>query len=531
MIRLTCTLLVIAAGALAYTLLLSAHLHVTMDEFLAYHPIACALQECNAEWNRMTDRCGGYDLAPLPWLFREPAYLPLRAYWYVGSVQSLLYFPLYLAWPSPHSARFFGMLMLGLQSILLGALFSLRPLVIGAFLFAFFPYAFQHLVDTGQLSVTLTVLLLQLYLARGWTRALATGSSRAWWYAGLSGFLYFVIVWIRPNNVLYLAPFGVLHLYSLWSDMRSPAWIAGGRKLAGQCALMAFVFVTGVGILATAIDRSGRPYYELFLRMNGEPTAIDLSPFSVFPEFEERFSRYLLNPLSAAHVIARVSGQATPQGVALIALTLVFLGTAWSKGWRREYRSFSILCFALFLGTLPLVSLLKNAWAMHHLIPAFPFLILAILSQIPRHGTPWALRGAAALFLLVNASLYREVARAGMPGPNHARALIAFNDELNRRFAETHIFMPLDWGIYFLKLVYGPRNQCMAWPDNLDDPRVRAIYRSVGRPVVFLTLSSKSTPERRRAMEGLAHNLAKADFGSDTGSWEAWYQSRFEPSN
>src|SRR5436305_1009926 len=50
-------------------------------------------------------------------------HLPLLTYSYVGSVHALLYWPLYLLWPSPISARLFGGLFLIAQAVIHSRLF------------------------------------------------------------------------------------------------------------------------------------------------------------------------------------------------------------------------------------------------------------------------------------------------------------------------------------------------------------------------------------------------------------------------
>jgi hypothetical protein len=196
-------LLIVSVGV-AYSIALSTFLPFTMDEFLVHIPISCALHPLN-QLHRAREHCGFYDLAPLPAVLGDAkVYLPLRAYSYVGTLNALLYLPLFVAWPSPYSARALGILMIGIQSIVLSKLFGQNWRTIFFLLVCFAPYAIQHSVDTGQLAGFTTGITLLLWLTRRWVVAWKEPGSRGYALAIAQGLLLFSFIWARINNLIFL---------------------------------------------------------------------------------------------------------------------------------------------------------------------------------------------------------------------------------------------------------------------------------------------------------------------------------------
>lgn len=134
-----------------------------MDEFCHYHPIISRHYKYNV-LNTFRENCRGYDLSFL----NTGLVLPLRAYAYEGSSSSLYYYPLFLIWKDPRSARFLGLLFLLVQSLLLARIFNQRYEYTLLFLLCFFPYFFQHLVDTGPINFTTTSIFLLYWLMIKW---------------------------------------------------------------------------------------------------------------------------------------------------------------------------------------------------------------------------------------------------------------------------------------------------------------------------------------------------------------------------
>jgi len=132
--------LIIASGFLFWT---SKYIPFNMDEFSQYHALGCSYYPNNI-YNSFREGCEALDLAPIP-----NHYYPLRSFEYTGSVFGLIYYPLFKLWPSPYSARFWGLLMLAVQALLIRKVFKINFILAYLSLLCFMPYAFQHLVDTG----------------------------------------------------------------------------------------------------------------------------------------------------------------------------------------------------------------------------------------------------------------------------------------------------------------------------------------------------------------------------------------------
>jgi len=159
---------------------------ICMDEFSQYHPIICAHYEGN-KLNIFREACGMYDLK-IP---GTETFLPLRSYGYGGSLSSLLYYPFFLIWQSPYSARAIGFLFVLIQAYFLSKLlrFKFRNALLGIVLF--FPYIYQILIDTGIIQFYTTAIIMIVYFTQQW---FSTFKNR---YIYLTGFFLFLLFFAR----------------------------------------------------------------------------------------------------------------------------------------------------------------------------------------------------------------------------------------------------------------------------------------------------------------------------------------------
>ena len=92
-----------------------------MDEFTHYRQILCFHYKYNS-LNTFRGGCYEFDLNFL----NTGVFLPLRSTAYMGSLHSILYYPLFLVWKSPISARFLGIVFLLIQALILSKIFNIR---------------------------------------------------------------------------------------------------------------------------------------------------------------------------------------------------------------------------------------------------------------------------------------------------------------------------------------------------------------------------------------------------------------------
>gem|GEM_PF-3131134 len=513
---------VVVVVTLPLSLLLSSFVSYTMDEFLVYHALACSTQPFSNMWNRGREACGGYDLALLPWLTPEPLFLPLRTYQYVGSIQGLFYAPLYWIWNSPSSSRFFGVFLIGVQGILICRIFGQSLFLVLPLLLLFMPYVLQHLLDVGQLSLCTTAIFLLVFLHKRWMEELISNRQYSWLIAIVVGITNVAILWFRLNNVAYLpayllmqaacmSVFGLRIAWRLrrWTLIRQGAWILG-------------IFVIGAFIWFSAIDRSGIPLYHTILD-SASRSAAGQSTFLVetWDHFYHDLSKYFVNPLLAAHVEHDVNLDSSVEGLGLCAVLATFLISCWSTRRTRRYILFSVVGICAFIVGTTSISSVSKSWGMHHLIPVFPLLILALFSQIRRKGM-----GSLQIFLLlcfaiINLRLYKLLAHLNPANESFDRRLIDFNEEINRRFAKSHFMIIGSWGIYYTKLVYGPTEQSLIYADVGDVGAIAAAKRAdevAKKPALFII--------QGRPPEGYWRNFAEkveeVTMEVKVGSWQVW---------
>lgn len=512
----------LAAMAAALALAIALHLHLDarvplhMDEFLGHHTLSCFFYpEIGAHTFGFT--CRDYDLAPF-----SGHYLPLRAYHYVGSSHGLIYSPLFLLWRSPQSSRFFGIALLFLQAYLLSRLFRVRAAPAFILLALFMPYAYQHAIDTGPSSVELTCIFLYTFLCARWSSALRIGA-RSWPLAIGSGLVFFLGQW-EKLSFLFLVP-ACLIVLAYYALLGRPAGFGRSGyllRLIRDLCLIGFSGPLPSWLLLQAVERGGAPYLNW---ASGSERIGILELSEIWGRFSGYFYAFLLNPITSSHVHFHLPRfyQISWEGVALcsIALSLLALGLIEQK----SNRSFPIMMSVLGFATAIFVLMSRRAWAMHHLILAYPFLLMAFFSVLPalQAKRPILLRCAFALFLAANLSLYAKI--GGQPSRGELHPNLARLNELLNRYSGEYVFVSLDWGMYYIKATFGNRDQCalymvidqQKWVDVL-----KGILEKTGKKALFISLANSSSDMNlvRRSFPG----LEELSLPFETGPWRVSLQ-------
>jgi len=507
-------MMIIIIIAIVAVLLFSQFVPLNMDEFCVYHPLAVRNYPLN-KLNVFHERPTQYDLAPLPGL-----YLPLRAYHYLGSVTCLIYYPLFRVWPSPYSARFLGLIMLALQAFLIYKLLRTDPLVSFLILLFFMPYSFQHIADTGPVSLHTTSIFMLYYLLRGWCTSIKNKARSAFKYPVIIGLILFLGIWVKLTYVVLLPAIMLMIFYSFFE---SGIQLKRNVKTLGfQIAVLCGTFIVPTFILLNSTDRAAHKYFYQFTQTG-----------ALMPETETLFLNnhflkilsYFTNPLLSAHRIFTIDNPVSLQGIFLIILIIAFIGIG-IRYMRRSAISlrFTIFNIILFSLTLLIVLLLPKTWAMHHVVLSFPFLIIAVFHIGTIFYKKMFVFVCTLLFLFINVSIYHDVTHLKhIPSDHPSKTEIM--RLIDSQYANDYAFIIIDWGFYYLKALYGNKNQCVIYitPFNKieqGDLLKKILTTARRRPMFIGRVDSESDLSLiKEAFPGLS--LLDTDF--DTGKWRIWY--------
>lgn len=453
-------------GALVFTL--DRVLPMNADEVLSYHPIACRYYPHNRA-NVFSNDCSLLDLQLAPGVWMP------RAFVHKGPALALVYLPLYLAFPHPWSARLLAVLLLAAQGWLLGRLTKLPGPAVFLALLAFFPYSFMQLVY-GTVALHCLLVLAGLWaLERLDERPLSAGM--------LLGFCVFfglleklTFLWALPGLALY----ALRRLYFL--PAKAPRFLAG--ILAAGALPCAWLLL--------AHDRSGAPYVAALGQGRFAPDGRSLwdkmSALSAhwLNAFQPTADFFLPVPLYDARPWTWLGASA---------MLLIFGLIAAGCRLRRSALAPVAFAFGVFLLTFAFVSE-RGQWA-RHVIIALPFLALSAglaAAEFGRRGAAAALL-AAALYLPCWAYLSKI---RHLAINDASRGLIArklYDPGLSSRYA----YVVLDWGVYQIQALYGPKDQMVLYLQDLRSPaevaRLQEVLKGAGRKALFILQAPASSAD------------------------------------
>ena len=158
---------------------------------------------------------------------------------------------------------------------------------------------------------------------------------------------------------------------------------------------------------------------------------------------------------------------------------------------------------------------------MHHLIPVFPLLILAVFSHIPRRGVGGIQIFLLLCFAIINLRLYYLLAHLNPLNQEFDRRLIDLNEEINQKFAKSHFMIVGSWGVYYTKLVYGPAEQSLIYADVGDAGAIAAAKRAdaaAKKPALFII---EGRPPAQY-WSNFAEQIEEVQTETKVGSWRLW---------
>jgi hypothetical protein len=437
----------------ALALLSPRVLPYNMDEFVHYHALGCATAPLSDDLPSFRDGCGLYDLR-LPF---TRTWLPLRSYYYIGSLPAVPFYPLWLLLDDPVAARVQGALFFVAFVLLAARLLGTRPrfTLLASLVFPVFLVTF--LADQGPVGISMVLLLVALLAVR--RAAGASGPRRAVAWAGLAGLACFAGLWVKLVFAWWLP---ALALFVL-----AQARLHRGRGASRQSlrlALLAGTLTLLVPTLAllASVDVDGRSYGAALSRgrLSAEPADLGAGAF--------RLSRYLTD-----------ASQLAPRNVTLppsvldavpLILGVVILVVALRRPGSRRREIVGWLLLGVVTFGLASTSGFTQ-WPHHFAFPAV-FLILALAGALQDTGRPvWAAAVVGVVVVWLSLGLR-------WPGAVHPRgsspekdALLTFvrAEGLDRETLQVHS----SWGTYYMAQLFGDRDRMVVFVKGIPDDAVQ----------------------------------------------------------
>jgi hypothetical protein len=444
-----------------------------MDEFVHYHALGCATAPLSKDLPSFRDGCGLYDLR-VPF---TQTWLPLRSYYYIGSLPSAAFFPFWLLLGGPVAARVQGALFYVIFVLLTARLLRVSPalVLLAGLVFPVFTLAF--LADQGPVGLSVVLLLVALLAVRRGLVAEGSRSAVAWaTVAGLTCFLglwvKLIFAWWLPAAALFAIAEGRRPLGRVSTPLRR-LWPV---LLAGALALLVPTLV-----LLGSVDVDGRSYGAALSRgrLSAEPAHLGAGA--------ERLAQYLTDAsLLAPRNISLPASflDVLPAGLSALLLVAVLS--------RRDPRRGEIAGW-LLLGLVTFGVASTSAftrWPHHFVFPAL-FLVLALARALDLSGR-WMRLVAAALVLVVWASLGLRWSSAVYPRDSSPSKdeLLSFVGArgLDRDTLQVHT----SWGTYYVAQLFGDPERMVVFVKGIsDDPRqlkeVACLARERGRRLLLIS--------------------------------------------
>ena len=360
----------VAIAAILFVIIFSILVPFNMDEFYEFWLLVCV----GKSETHLGSPCDKY---ALDWL-GTGLVLPLRAYYYMGSLPGFLYAPLYYLWPSPASARLLGVLYLVIQAHLLSCISGHKARTIFFGLLLFFPYAFQHIVDTGVIGVHLLCLYLLYIFGDKW---FATAKTR--YVAGMAVVLFcglwtkLTFLWFLPGIAIFWAIQAYEHKAQYWEKRRQVLLYSCVALSLCELAWLSIVFSPPADFTETH-----RSFWNEITRSEHTSPAMLLAEGASYVRW---MVQHISNPFNATHFIYKV--QNLPVLTTLYGL-LLFGWLPITVCWVAKYypshssrRALGLLCGGIIV--LACVLMLKGAGKTHHFMLASGFFMLAIVELSP----------------------------------------------------------------------------------------------------------------------------------------------------
>ena len=481
-------------------LFITAATPYNMDEFIHYNAILSSLPG-----NNIVYYSNPYKLNFL----NTGLILPLRAFDYAGSFPALYYYPIYLIWNSPLSARALGLVFLCTGAFFAARTFRLSFKYVALGLLFLFPYVYQHAVDTGPVGLhILSIYVIYVFMDR-W---LGTLHMR---YISAITVLIFLCIWTKLSY-FWMTP-GIF-IFFLLHVGRHRKYLCSRKnifRLSTQSAVAAVALIVLVGSLLLSTS----PVNSFVQPLLGELRA---SRSHTLPDLwngawkQSWIVGALMHPLEATQrtflfaapgLVERLYSMMLYLFVP-VTLILLFIRSFWRDDYPHRkalLRSLilPLILYIAFLVTVVMIIRTVNAGLMHHAILSLPFLVLAILatmrcvldSHLPKLLVQRTLSAVCIVFIGINLYFFAAFPSQQLHPSEHTSKLLAHRIMNTGTIPERFTILIIDWGAYFYEGLYGSSQKSTLMVDGLHDPNllkeIRDEVRQHGRKLIVMFINDQ----------------------------------------
>ena len=443
---------------------------VNSDEAVMYHPLACS-QYVNAPRGDFLLPCDGRTSLNL-----FGVTVP-RAYWYIGSLSSYIYWPFFELHPAMATQRLLGAIFLvGIVwvSTRLEPTHVLSVLVI---IGLSFPLVYQLVADTGPVRYGLLAMLLTPLMTAAICRA--QSARRAWLLNAFLAVLLFLAVEDKPFFLYFMPSLAALAI----------AYCPGERPLPSQVqyllsrtwlSIAVFGVLTALFLLG-ARTGDGSTYFQALASRASEQSQNLASAAVVMASYLTNFEKFtsMVYPDRQFRLL----------NVSLS--LLVWLLGSWfvSRAWTERPAVRPRLAWTAVALVLSMAALLaaRNAWTGHHFVYSLVIALLLLCQGValvrPGRGAFLVVCGLVTVVLASELPLLRADAR-------WSRERYEVFDYLERPdVARDHVIVHRSDGTYYLASLYGHSDQLTVRINDLgEEAAVRLIRLSneTGRRLLFV---------------------------------------------
>lgn len=488
-----------------------------MDEYLPYHQIARYNFPNSFENSFREPTNDALDIVIFGWK------LPLRSFHYCGVSEGWRYWPIYSLWSSYLSARFLRLLYLAIFFFSLWGITRLKPWLLGLLVLFNLPLVFNFLADTGPVAYQCALVLFLPYIF--------SRTYKSWGWSILWGLLLFSAFELKAIFMYLFFPLLFLSWYLLRDKWQSAERAERKKMFINAGIILAVALVPNLLIYSGQVAR-GVSYFSYLRQVGGSFPLWDIVsqakhwwlycwPFlSYFPYFGHRFYYTAFNFGALLSTIFIWVGS----------LLLIVFSARRRKEPGAKYYWHLVLIGLLFFGFLLWsINRMVSSANGHHWVLSFPFLLLAlaaaakILSKKRLKLTVLLLVSVAVLNII---GVFFMTSQPIKPENDWSRLEIMRqlnNPEVSRRY----VYVIIDWGIYFMNSIYGPKDQIILYLEPLiTEERIKSVENVAERRhlgVMFIGRNPSASDWELIKRHWPIQRYDYPGFVDRFDSWQMWY--------
>jgi len=505
-----------------------------MDEYLPYHQIARFFYPNSVEHTFREPCDDSFDIK----IFGVK--LPLRSYPYCGFSEGLRYLPFFLISKSYISARIMKLILILLMFYLIVRLTKTKPIYVLALTLFNLPLMFQMLIDTGPVAyqICLTTLI-PFLLSRTKNVAVACAV----------GLLVYFGFETKAIFAISLIPISIITLIYIWDDFFKSDK-NGKIKTIIALSSAVLVFLTLSIVTFTGKTKSGSFYFKSVV---GRPAISVFNIAEQTEHFKNNLSIYFKSFLNFGHRVFQTKNSPDFFTTVILSSYLALIASTFAVFIKRKtldknkfLKYHSALALRLFrnksfgeksiivprrksifdivyrgrnreiidkINAIPtfnkdcalfianiisfifvawFVNRSSESWAGHHIILSFPFLIMGLIYAVkilknyfPKFAVIMITIAAISNIILGVSLLQKN------PHPTDDRSKIKILNYLNDgALSKNNIYVVIDWGMYYIQSLYGPKDQTVLYIDPLNSVSqinsVKKIAAKGDKNVIFI---------------------------------------------